>query len=275
MAYELRAGGSYRMPTHFGEVSGARNIPAHVDVDHARFPILTRFSLHFRTDAALLERQLPRGCRLAGEPIATLYFSTLKQIQWLAGRGYNVLSFSFPATFEGEEIVTGQFKSVLWESLADPVISGREDLGFNKLWAEIPDPTNSGDRYDYQASWEGFRFIDARFEAQQPVTASLPPVPGQAETSGTINYKYIPKTGQRGVAEVSQCTFWPHFEASGFERAYLGSGSFEFHRASWEQLPTLHHVVNALADLPVREIVQSSLVWGRGQGDVGDIRILR
>jgi len=86
MSYEMERGKVYRMPAGFGPAPGARNLPGHLRVDHAKYPLVTRCSYHFRTDARLLEKQLPNGLKLAGEPIATIYFSTMKQIQWLGQR---------------------------------------------------------------------------------------------------------------------------------------------------------------------------------------------
>lgn len=261
------------MPLGFGEVPGARNIPAHVAVDHERFPDVMRFAVHFRTDPALLERQLPPGLVLAGDPIATLYFATMKRIQWLAGRDYNVLSFSFPCRFAGKrDDVTAQFKAVLWEGLPDPVISGREDLGFPKLWCELPEPRFLDGHHSFEANWLGFRLFDASFEEGEDVPA-LPPIPGEAATSGTICHKYIPRSGSPGVADIDQLIYWPQFEARNVRRTNIGIGQFRFHRASWEDLPTMHHVVNALADLPV-EIVRSEMVWASGQGAVSNLQIL-
>ena len=61
----------------------------------------------------------------------TVAATYMKEIAWLAGRGYNTLGVSFPATFTGEEDeVTGNFLTVLWENLTDPIITGREELGF-------------------------------------------------------------------------------------------------------------------------------------------------
>lgn len=274
MSYELKPGGSYRMPLSFGETPGARNVPAHVALDHARFPDISRFTVRFRTDPQLLDRMLPPGMVLAGEPIVTLYFATMKRIQWLAGRDYNVLSFSFPARFKGErDDVTGQFKAALWEGLPDPVVSGREDLGFPKLWCELPEPRYLDGRHSFEASWLGFRLFEADFVEGEDV-AKLPPVPGEAACSGTICHKYVPRSGERGVADLDQLIYWPQFAAANVARANIGTGSFRFNRARWEDLPTMHHVVNALADLPV-EIIRSDMVWASGQGDVSNLQILR
>ena len=46
-----------------------------------------------------------------------------------------------PVTFQSDaETVEGDFILAMWESLADPVVTGRADLGWPKLWANIPDP---------------------------------------------------------------------------------------------------------------------------------------
>jgi len=274
MSYQFEEGGIYRMPTHFGQVSGARNIPAHVIQDHARYPEVTRFSIHFLTDAALLAKQLPAKLRLAGEPIVTIYFATMKNIQWLAGRGYNVLSYSFPVIYSGEsKTVTTNFKAVLWEALPDACISGREDLGFNKLWADIPDPRIFGDVYHYEASWLGFKFIEAQFHASGTAT-SLPAIPGRADAKGTLNHKYIPKSGHRGAHDSMYFTYWPEFEVQNVQRILIGRGDFHFNRATWEQLPTMHHVINQLAALPVMQTLSATLTFGSGQGAVGNLEIL-
>ena len=261
------------MPLSFGEAPGARNMPGQVAVDHDRFPDVARFTVHFRTDPALLQAMLAPGLVLAGEPVATLYFATMKNIQWLAGRGYNVLSFSFPCHFRGaRDDVTAQFKAVLWEGLPDPVVSGREDLGFPKLWCELPDPRFLDGRHSFEANWQGFRLFEAEFAEGEDVQ-ELPPVPGEAPCSGTICHKYMPRTGARGQADIDQLVCWPQFEARNVARVNIGKGSFRFNRARWEDLPTMHHVVNALADLPV-EVVRADMAWASGQGAVSNLVIL-
>jgi hypothetical protein len=42
-----------------------------------------------------------------------------------------------PATFRGElDVVEGDFVAVMWESLAEPIIPGREEIGLPKLFAD-------------------------------------------------------------------------------------------------------------------------------------------
>jgi hypothetical protein len=49
-----------------------------------------------------------------------------------------------------------------------------------------------------------------------------------------------------------------------FDHHWVGDGIVQFHRAEWADLPTMHHVVNALADLPVREARSGSVTMSHG-----------
>jgi hypothetical protein len=48
--------------------------------------------------------------------------------------------------------------------------------------------------------------------------------------------------------------------------------SFQIDPLDWEQLPTLHHVISRLAELPVYEIVSARVVEGDGVPDVSGMR---
>ena len=48
--------------------------------------------------------------------------------------------------------------------------------------------------------------------------------------------------------------------------------SVSFDALSWKQLPTLHHIVDRLAEIPVYEVVEAKLVEGTGVSDVSAAR---
>jgi acetoacetate decarboxylase len=53
----------------------------------------------------------------------------------------------------------------------------------------------------------------------------------------------------------------------GFDyRRWTGTGTVNWHRATWEQLPLSFHIVNGIADLPVLEVVEAELVSFAGPG---------
>ena len=50
----------------------------------------------------------------------------MKEIDWLAGRGYNVLGVEFPVVYNGKnERDTGPLLKVLWENNTEPKQTGR------------------------------------------------------------------------------------------------------------------------------------------------------
>jgi hypothetical protein len=206
-------------------------------------------STSFLTRAAALEHLLPPGFSLADEPVVTVEFMFISELQWLAGRGYNTVGVRFPVRYRGaKEQVCGPLLAVLWENKADPIITGREELGFSKLFCDIPPPRVLGSGHSYAASWEGHRFLDMTISDLQeaPVTPAAP-------TDGMLHYKYMPRTGEPGIADVSGAAISPPTKDVSVLSHAVGNGDASFHRSTWEQLPTLFHIVNTLADLPVLE----------------------
>ena len=101
MSYRFEAGRIYRMPTHFGPAPGPRQAPDGIVFDGKRSPKRLSVAAHFLTDPMMLERHLPDGFTLAGEPVVTVEFHHMTDIDWLAGRGYTMIWVSWPATFAG------------------------------------------------------------------------------------------------------------------------------------------------------------------------------
>src|SRR5271166_2923130 len=87
MSYRFEAGRIYRMPTHFGPAPGPRQVPGDVVVDPKRSPRRLSVAASFLTDPVVLEQHLPEGFTLSGEPVVTVEFHHMTDIDWLAGRG--------------------------------------------------------------------------------------------------------------------------------------------------------------------------------------------
>ena len=233
--------------------------------------------MSFLSDAERLAALLPPGFALSGEPLVSVTALYQKNIGWLAGRGYNILGVRIPATFSGQnDHVTGTFLAVLWENLADPIVTGREELGFAKVYAELPEPEVEGDSIRLTASWLGFAFLDMRVSCPQQQSAEEIARLGDAQAdAGDLHYKYIPRTGAWGEADVSCATFSP--ASSGNLRILerrTGTGELQFHKARWEDMPTQFNIVNALAELPIREYRGASIAHTVGGKDLRDTREL-
>lgn len=261
-----------RMPLGFGIAPGPRQ-PAGGHPDYAVSPKRTRIEVVARVAAGQLAGLLPPGLALLGVPRMILDAHFLTELAWLGGRGYNILRVRIPATFASSEgPINGFFMPVLWESRADPIITGREEIGYPKLYAEIPPPRILGQDYHAEGSWDGFRFLEisATGLAEQPAPASTEAM------QGVLLHKYIPRTGAPDESDADYITLSPAAgDKSRLLRRMAGSGCFRFHAARWQDLPTLHHVVNRLAEIEIEEVLAASVSFTEGGGDLSDQRILR
>lgn len=281
MPYRFHHGKMYRMPTHFGPSLGPRQ-----GRDGQRFackdtPKTTTLSVSFLTNREQLEELLPEGFTLGGEPIVTVAASYMTEIEWLAGRGYNILGVSFPAIFNGkEDYAVGNLLTVLWENLADPIITGREELGYSKIYCELPEPTVYGGETHCIASWLGFKFLDLELRNMTQVDPEELPSPASGQTdgklTGTLHYKYIPRTEDWGDADAAYAVLTPAETPNRVvKEMWRGEGTVEFHKARWEDMPTQYTIVNAFAELEIKEYRGASITKTVGSKDLSDQRILR
>lgn len=280
MSYLFKPNHYYRMPTHFGPSLGPRQ-----GLNSRRFACIdtpddTVFMATFKADKSQLEQLLPPGFSLRQPYTVTFDFSFITNIEWLAGRGYNTFGVTIPATYNGEqEIVHGDLMLVIWENKADPIITGREDLGFAKIYCEIPEPQIIGNDIICRASWDGFEFAALKLSGLVDTKPEdLPSEPAGVEPSqGSLHYKYIPKTGCPGEADAEYAVLtpadWPNMKLDVFK--HTQQAALTINPGTWEQLPTLVHIVNTLSDLTLGECTQALMTQTRGGKDLSDQRIVR
>ena len=276
MENEFKPGTIYRMPATFGPRTGPRQGPDGGKFANVDYPKATTIAVSFLSDAAQLEALLPAGFTLAGEPVVSVSASYTTEIEWLAGRGYNMLGVRIPATFRGaQDEVTGSFLAVLWENLTDPILTGRDELGVPKIWCELPEPELEGDSVRISASWLGFRFLDVGISGlvEQSVENL---VAQQGSGAGDLHLKYIPRTAAWGEADACYVTHIPAATPNKkITQQWSGNGDVRFRPARWEDMPTQYNIVNALAALEVIEYRRATMSRTVGGKDLGDVRILR
>ena len=279
MAYKFQPGKMYRMPTHFGPSLGPRQGEGGRKFANLDSPKVTQRSVSFLTSREQLGELLPEGFEVGVEPVVTVGVTYMTEIEWLAGRGYNTLGVSFPAIFDGKkDHVTGNFLTVLWENLADPIITGREDLGFSKVYCEIPESRIYQGETHCVASWMGFKFIDLKIKnITQLAPEEVAALTSKQSGDGTLHYKYIPRTGDWGNADVSYAVLTPSASPTNrvVKEVWRGEGTVQFHKATWEDLPTLCHIVNMLHDLEIKEYRGAVMSKTVGGNDISAQRILR
>lgn len=252
MPFDPKRGSYYRMPIFFGPTPGPRQWPPGKDFDFNKTPKRRAIAVRYLTDKAKLEAHLPDCFEVWGEAVLTVEVTYMWELGWLAGRGYNMCDVKFPAIFKGRNgPVHGTLLLVRFEDLTDPILSGREELGHNKLYCEIP-PLNvlEEQRYFTQMSWLHSPFLKV---AAWDLKEDMQIAPPDPMNKGLLSYKYMPRTGVWGVSDVEYATLTPPSWNGRVTRRMTGKGSAEFLQAKWEDLPTLYHLVNAFEALPLLE----------------------
>lgn len=278
MPYIFQKGMMYRMPTHFGPAYGPRQGEGGKKFANLDSPKSTSMSVSFLTNREQLEEFLPEGFELGSTPVVTVGASYMTEIEWLAGRGYNTLGVSFPAVFNGKkDHAVGRLLTVLWENLTDPILTGREELGFSKIYCELPEPRTINGQTHCIASWMGFKFLDLKlWNMKKQTLEEVAKSPRRQRNDGTLHYKYMPRTGEWGTPDIKYAVLTPSGSSNSVvKEVWRGEGSVQFHKATWEDLPTQFNIVNAIHGLEIKEYRGASIVKSVGGKDLSDQRILQ
>jgi hypothetical protein len=269
------------MPRAFGPAGGPRQAPNHDDFRHIPTKF-TRYVVGFLGRANQVCALLPKGLALRGEPIVQFQFFSLTEIPWLAGRGYNILSMTVPVRYlsAGGESVDGQYQPVLWENLGDPIITGREQLGHPKLYAQLPAPRHWNGKTYIRARWEDFTFAELEMSCEAVPTQELLSNIAASVGAGLIGHKYIPKTGHWDEADADYFTLTPMPGESNLRDPQplpairSGTGRVKFNVPEWQDMPTQYHIIQQLAALEQCAPIDAVIMEGATYADAFDQRIL-
>jgi hypothetical protein len=251
MAFSPKRGDYYRMPVFFGPTPGPRQFRGLENYDWERLPTRRVLGARFLSEGRMLQDWLPPSFEVWGEPVVTCEVTYFDGFGWLAGRGYNMCDLKFNAVYHGSQgPVHGTLLIVRYENLCDPILSGRDELGHNKLWCEIPPIREHEGRAATEMSWLGCTFWkvaawDLHEDNELPKSDPL--------HRGLLSYKYVPRTGEWGTADVAYATLTPPAWNGRLVRRFVGRGEAQFIRPQWEELPTMFHMINAFCDLPQLE----------------------
>ena len=272
----------WRMPIAFGPMPGPRQTHLGVPRDGTKSTFTTA-SIKFKTSRTVLQNLFPPGRKgwrfTSQDTVAYASFSqtTLGRMEWLGGSGYRHIGLYVHGVEYAKEdgsVVQGTYLPILFESLTDPIVSGREELGMPKLYTSV-DVYRRSSSYRIRTGWEGALWGNFLLEDLVEVDPSTTTgaLSGEAD-AGILAYKYIPKTGRenKNVAAEEYAIFDPFSKAVPTPKPHrvytTKKASIEIDPLDWEQLPTLHHVISRLAEVPVFEIVGAKVVEGTGVPDV-------
>lgn len=252
MSYKFKKGTGYFMPTNFGPLSNQRVL---------HYGDVTQFTILYVTERDSLAACLPEPFEPADEPIVTVYCQVCHDVDFLGGRGYNIVGVNLAAVFNGKkDNINGQYAAVLWENDTIPIITGRELAGAPKVYADIPDPYKQGDSWFFNCSIYGAKLIEGEIKNAQPVDdATRQQIEQIARSSTWMGWKYIPRADWTG-AELSFPTVIPNVPT--VKEASVGECRHTFYRTNWRD--TLYHsqVVAGLRKLKVKEYRMGILTRG-------------
>lgn len=306
----------HRVPIGFGPAPSPRQDPTGKRFDWSQSRTTT-VGIVVECDRAAVQAILPEGYTVeppssTPQDKANVLFEVmeLRNLPWLAGRGYNTWGVYISdvvchrAKKEDGSPYKASYLAVLFESFTDPITTGREELGFPKVWAELPDGSVSkeedgnGETRVQTASWFGYEFmrLEVRnLKEHEPATAPALTRPADRFTHptqhGFLHHRYVPAIGEPGKADASYATFnpappgkarvkkfWAPFPSPGRSQpaqevsadVFGSEVQFTISPGTFEQLPTLHNVVKGLADLRPGRVLEAAVQEMQGASDLSE-----
>jgi len=263
MGYVFKPDAMYLMPT----ISPMRihTTPHYGDI--------TLIYVRYLTEREALAALLPHPFEPADEPVVRVYCLAAKQVDFMAGRGYNIVGVDLAAVFHGtKDYCAGNYAVVLWESDTIPIIAGREMLGAPKLYADIPEPRQEGAACCFECSLYGNKMVEGTVRNLIPLPApAIREAEQAANGSPWMGWKYIPKADWSGP-DVSYATIIPcKFQ---LREVSVGEGSHKFHDRKWEEVLHSGLVLEGLRTLLVKEYMDAGVVQGSADLLVSESRAL-
>lgn len=136
MGFKFQDGRIYEMPVFFGPSPLPKNPYPDGTFQLNKPADIEAATVMFETDPARLEELLPEGFSLVA-PVVSVAVCEFGNIGSYAGNTYYLINISTPVRFDGErDHVRGDLVLAMYENRADPIIGGRELLGYSKIYAE-------------------------------------------------------------------------------------------------------------------------------------------
>ncbi|KAK3075513.1 hypothetical protein LTR53_001130 [Teratosphaeriaceae sp. CCFEE 6253] len=272
----------WRSPLGFGLLQGPRQDPAgHSHAISLKTSTSRAASIRFATSATALRALFPseRYSFASRDTVqyATLTLQTLDRLAWLGGHGYDLVGFYVHGVCYRRDdgtVVRGRYCPIMVENLADPIITGREELGVPKVFSDI-DVVCSDGTLRATVSWRGARWLELAW-SQLSDSSDETAVPAEEDL---LVHKYIPSTARTGTADAD----YPVLIRTAQEdarvlrrrRCQVADAHFRFSNPGVGALPTLSNIAEAMAEIPNHGIVAAGVVETEGVSDFSDVTALQ
>ncbi|KAK4230153.1 hypothetical protein QBC38DRAFT_56256 [Podospora fimiseda] len=268
---------SWRLPLAFGPLQSPRqDLLGRPQAQTLDAKTITH-NVRFKTSATYLRNWLPSASFSFTFPgtVAEASFCCveLKNLGWLGGFGYNYFGLwihGIQYRCEDGTMYKGSWLPVLFENEANPIITGREDLGMPKVFCDINIEENT-----IECSWKGRRWLKMEMGGLQEEKESVKQ--GQ-DDDNLLLWRYVPAVGEPGKADAEYPVIveGKSKDLIVVDKKMVGKrGKVDFDdygETLMEKFPTIGGIVKGLADVPIFEVLEVSRVEGRGLDTFGQAR---
>jgi len=198
----------------------------------------------------------------------------------LGGRGYSLLGFYIHDVRVKDaqgKVRNGVYCPVMFENMADPIITGREELIVPKLYSDIAIDEGKG-HSSVKIGWGGHTYAEFSWQRLAECREESAPTAEEQESEGSLVHRYMP-SHEIGKAICTQDVLLK--KDSGLNSSIRSQRvsvptdiELKVEDLGAEFLPTLHHVVSRLAELPVFEVLGGSVTEYHGVTNFPELEVL-
>jgi acetoacetate decarboxylase len=250
--FKPEAGVAYDLPVVFG----SSLVP-----EVTRWKKVTLATTSYFTDRAAAEKLVPYHFALADEPVVNIVRVSYDGVDYIDG-SYQEFGVGLSVVHEGPKGKTaGTYYLAMWLDRSEPIIVGRELLGYAKIGGELPEPIRVDDTLSFEVFDQGERLARGEFrELEQLDEERASRVSQFFNPAIVLGWKYIPALG--GEVDADYPIRIPlHFE---FDRIWTGAATVTFDHESERMPPLARRIVGGISTLPIREWRRGLVAEGRG-----------
>ena len=255
----------WSMPTAFGPNPG----PIQSLYGKQEAASASSISVTFKTSRTLLQNLIPDHFLIFKGPgsvaYASLGYVQFRNVSWLGDHGYSQLGFyvhGLESTIIPSKGISGSFLVVLFTDSAEVLVAERENFGIPAVYCQLSSRAD-GSSSSIQASWYGTTVLEICLsDLQSPrQDAPLKRIP----RDDVFVHRWLPPFPNAGREKVTgqlvRIPIKKHSSKEAAEGAKIGTkASIEYMPHNSTILPTMHHIITRLAELPIYDIVATAII---------------
>ena len=226
---------------------------------------------------------LPEGVSMRS-PSVIVSIDYLSSIEWLGGAGYRIASCLVPVSVETDEgAMNGMYMPFLWEDRVDPIITGREQLGWNKLYGNISSPVSQPKGEAITVSQYGSSFLNMSLDFRKFPRSPLKFLSTIRQGDGIFHHRRATRSEYPFFGNDIDClTFSPSkpvLPKSGFalpkDVIKFGSADIHWMNKSQHESPCNFELINLMNTIGVKKVYGAIFMKTFLANDQFDQRIVK